>query len=110
MNEGVGFNWPVHDWPTQLNRMVLYPAILLSIFAPGIWFPEMGSLKRNKVLPDSLSIGDNTSSTTTTIPTDITANTNGEHIRAGTKDHEKGGGDGEEGENWEALTRPILIL
>ena len=80
--------------------MILYPAILLSIFAPGIWFPEMGSLKRNKVLSDSPSIGDNTSSTTTTIPTDITANTNGEHIKPGTEGHEKGvGDDEEEGEN-----------
>jgi hypothetical protein len=25
------------------NRMVLYPAILLSIFSPGIFFPEMGN-------------------------------------------------------------------
>jgi hypothetical protein len=35
--------------------MILYPAVILSIFAPGLWFPEMGSLGRNKIATSNLT-------------------------------------------------------
>lgn len=35
------------------NRMILYPAILLTIFAPGFFFPEMGP---NKISPASADV------------------------------------------------------